>query len=219
MKPSFLLIIFCACHCLGSGQPLDSGRQERRIPDGKWMGWYMNGKPQFIRTYSVEKWRQFQNEKTRYHPKRISMPLTKLYHDNKELAEKYTNAINSFCALQNCARVNETIQDVIDNNAAQEHYHPPFENGLLHGLFINWFIDGSIKDSGYYQNGLPEGIWIKWTGDKQFYWKGFYRHGLKNKEWKLYSSNGFLIRILSYREGKLLWTKDVREGTELSETE
>lgn len=147
------------------------------------------------------------------------MPITKLYHDNKAQAEKYTKAIYSFCALQNCTWVNETSLDVIDNNAVQEHYHPPFENGLLHGLFINWFTDGAIKDSGHYHNGLPEGIWIKWTEDKQFYWKGFYRHGLKNKEWKLYLSNGFLIRILFYREGKLLWSKDMREGVEVNETE
>lgn len=214
MKPRVLIIIFCACHCLGSAQPQDSGRLVKGIPDGKWMGWYKNGHPQFIRTYSSEKWQQFQNEKIRYHPRRISLPITTLYHNNKAQVEKYTKAINSFCAPQNCTRLNE-----IDNNAAPEHYHPPFENGLLHGLFINWFVDGALKDSGYYRNGLPEGIWLKWTDDKQYYWKGYYRHGIKNKEWKLYSSTGLLIRIVFYRDGKLLWIKDVREGVEVSEKE
>ncbi|HET9747312.1 MAG TPA: hypothetical protein VFP97_16470 [Chitinophagaceae bacterium] len=211
-------MLFCACHNPGSAQPLDSGRLVRGIPDGKWMGWYKNGKPQFIRTYSAGKWRQFQNEKIRYHPKRISMPITKLYHDHKEQAEKYTKAINSFCGLQNCSRVNGNAGEVI-NSAVQEHYHPPFGNGLLHGLFINWFSDGAIKDSGHYHNGLPEGVWFKWTDDKQFYWKGFYRHGLKNKEWKLYSFTGLLIRIVFYRDGKLIWRKEVREGVGLSDTE
>ena len=197
-----------------NGQRLDSGSWQKNIPDGKWVIWYKNGKIQFTRTYSAEKWQQFQNEKSRYHPKRVSLPITKLYHENKKQAETYTTALNTFCTGQNCTRTNETQQQTAANNAEQEHYHPPFENGLLHGVFINYFADGAIKDSGNYKNGLPEGIWIKWTDDKQFYWKGFYQHGLKNKEWKLFSSAGKLLRIENYREGKLLWRKDMKEGVE-----
>ena len=66
-----------------NGRRLDSGILKKGIPDGQWSGWYENGNPQFIRTYSADKWQQFQNEKDRYHPKRVSMPLTELYHNNK----------------------------------------------------------------------------------------------------------------------------------------
>jgi len=202
-----------------NGQSLDSGALQKNLPDGVWITWYKNGQLQFIRTYSSDKWQQFQHEKSRYHPRRISMPITKLFHENKRQVEKYTTAINSFCAKQNCARADEELRQLIDNNATQEHYHPPFENGLLHGLFVNYFPDGAVKDSGNYKNGLPEGIWIKWTDDKQFYWKGFYQHGMKNKEWKLYSMDGKLIRVVFYREGKYLWRKDMKEGIEIRQEE
>lgn len=197
-----------------NGQTLDSGWLIKGIPDGKWTTWYKNGNVQFIRTYSADKWKQFQNEKTRYHPKRVSMPITKLYHDNRKQAEKYTTAINSFCGRRDCVRSNEQLQQIIDNNVKQEHYHPVFENGLLHGVFINYFPDGMVKDSGNYKNGLPEGLWIKWTDDRQFYWQGFFEHGLKDKEWKLYSSNRKLIRITFYRMDRFLWRKDMAEGVE-----
>ncbi len=202
-----------------NGQPLDSGLFKKGLPHGEWKGWYENGNPQFIRTYSFDKWQQFQNEKARYHPKRISMPLTEIYHNNKKQSQKYTTARNTFCAIQNCNRVKEGLQQKIDNNADQQHYHPVFENGLLHGPFANYFPDGTVKDSGNYKNGLPEGMWIKWTDERQFYWMGHYQHGRKNNEWKLYTSADKLIRIVFYRQGKFLWRNDMKEGFETTEEE
>jgi len=192
-----------------NGQLLDSGLLQKGIPDGTWLVRYQNGNIQFIRTYSADKWLQFQNEKVRYHPKRISMPITKLFHDNKTKAQLYTTAINTFCVQQNCH----------GGNKETEHYHPLFENGLLHGPFANYFSDGAIKDTGIYRDGLPEDLWIKYTDDKKYYWKGFYHHGMKNKEWKLYSSNDKLIRILFFKDGKYLWRKDMQERVPAIENE
>ena len=200
-------------------QMLDTGYLIKGIPDGQWMGWYKNGKPRFIRTYSASKWQQYHLEKSRYHPKRIVLPITQLYHENKQRAAIYTTAIYSFCSKKDCTRDNETLQQMINNNNEQEHYHPLFDDGLLHGVFVNYFSDGSIKDTGNYKNGLPEGLWINWTDDKQFYWKGYYQHGLKDKEWKLYAANGKLIRLVAWREGKLLWKKNMKEGVEVVEIE
>ena len=200
-----------------NGQLLDSGLLVKGLPDGIWIMHNRNGTQKFLRTYSFDKWQQFQNEKIRYHPKRITMPLTRLFHENMKQPEKYTRTIHTFCAKKNCVREKEDFLQTIDNNKEQEHYHPVFENGLLHGPFANYFSDGTVKDSGNYKNGLPEGIWIKWTDDKQFYWNGHYHHGVKNKEWKLYASNGKLIRILFFKEGKYIWRKDMKEGVELDE--
>jgi antitoxin component YwqK of YwqJK toxin-antitoxin module len=203
-----------------NGQLLDSGFMQKGIPDGMWLVKYQNGATQFIRTYSSDKWQQFQNEKERYHPKRISMPITKLFYENKNKAQLFTTAINTFCAQQNCPGNNkESLSQKINANSKGEHYHPLFENGLLHGPFANYFSDGAIKDTGTYRDGLPEDLWTKWTDDKKYYWKGFYHHGLKNKEWKLYSSAGQLIRIISYRDGKYLWRKDMKEGIETTKEE
>lgn len=202
------------------GQPLDAGFLQKGIPDGKWSGWYANGNPRFIRTYASDKWQQLQQEKTRYHPKRVSMPITQLWVENKKQATKYTNAVNTFCNPAACSRNrNETLAQRINDNVSTDHYHPLFENGLLHGTFVNYFPDGSVKDSGVYRNGLPEDLWIKWTDDKKFYWKGYYHHGMKNKEWKLYSSTGRLIRILFFKDGKYVWRKDMIEGVEETEEE
>jgi antitoxin component YwqK of YwqJK toxin-antitoxin module len=198
-----------------NGRPLDSGSLKKGIPDGEWWAWYENGNPQFIRTYSADKWQQFQNEKDRYHPKRVSMPLTKLYYDNKRQANKYLIVANTFCAVKNCKRNNEDLQQAIEQNILQQHYHPVFREGLLHGVFANYFPDGAVKDSGNYKNGLPEGMWIKWTDDKQFYWEGHYSHGRKNKEWKLYNANNKLVSIVSFRQGEVLWRKDMKEGVEI----
>ncbi|HJS53712.1 MAG TPA: hypothetical protein VJ765_04185 [Chitinophagaceae bacterium] len=194
------------------GQKLDSGLMRLGIPDETWTGWYPDGTIQFIRTYSADKWQQFHLEKLRYHSKRISLPLTQLYHENKKLAEKYISAINSFCVTAKCTRVrNESLSQKINNNSTGDHYHPLFENGLLHGPFVNYFPAGAVKVSGNYKNGLPEGLWIKWTDDRQFYWKGFYQHGMKNKEWKLYRSSGQLVSIVFYKHGKYMWRKDLKE--------
>src|SRR5688572_30345009 len=140
-----------------NGQQADSGSMQKGIPDGKWMAWYTNGDPRSIRTYSFDKWQQVQIEKSRYHPKKVFMPITQLFHENKKQAEKYTTAINTFCAKQNCVRTNEGLQQTIDNNTAQEHYHPVLQEGLLHGPFVNYFPGGTAKNSGQSKNWLPEG--------------------------------------------------------------
>ena len=222
MKLLFLSIILCVCCFAGNaqlslpdtvseGRSVDSGIVKKGIPDGTWKTWYKKGQVQFLRTYSFDKWQQFQQEKIRYHPKRISLPITQLFHENKQQAQKYLDAIHTFCAIQKCPGVNAKDEP--------EHYHPPFENGLLHGPFANYFPDGNLKDTGHYKNGLPEDLWTKWTDDRQFYWKGHYRHGKKNKEWKLYTANDKLISIVSFREGKFVWRKDMKEGVEIAAEE
>ena len=62
-----------------NGQLLDSGMLVKGIPDGDWTIHHVDGTQKFLRTYSFDKWQLFQNEKIRYHPKRISMPLTKTF--------------------------------------------------------------------------------------------------------------------------------------------
>ena len=141
------------------------------------------------------------------------MQITKLFHENKKQAEKYITAINTFCAKEICPITNN------NNSTELDHYHPPFDKGLLHGTFASYFPDGTLKDSGHYKDGLPEGVWIKWTDDKQFYWKGFYKHGVKTNEWKLYAASDRLVSIVSFRNGKYLWRKDIKDGVEIEQEE
>jgi antitoxin component YwqK of YwqJK toxin-antitoxin module len=197
-----------------NGNRMDSGRLEKGIPDGAWQVWYENGTPQFIRTYSADKWERFQQEAARYHPRKIAYPVTELYRKNKPEAEKYLSGIRSYCIMQNCGRPGrENILQVAAGNNEEKHYHPVFEKGLLHGLYISYFSSGAVKDSGHYRNGLPEGIWVKWSDEAASYWKGHYRHGKKEKEWKLYSAEGRLMRMAYYKHGKEVWKKEMQSGT------
>jgi antitoxin component YwqK of YwqJK toxin-antitoxin module len=201
-----------------NGQMLDSGSFQKGIPDGTWRGWFENGNQKFIRTYSADKWQLYKQEIVRYHPRKILMPISGLYNKNKKEAQKYTDAINTFCNPSICSRFNkEDLLQKINNNKG-DHNHPLFEVGFLHGPFINYFPGGAVKDSGNYKDGLPEGLWINWTNDRQYYWKGFYIHGQKEKEWKLYMANGRLIRIILYKKGKQMWRKEIKEGVALNET-
>ena len=194
-----------------NGSKIDSGSLQSGIPDGEWKVWGENGAPKYVRTYSSEKWKEYQHEKVRYHQRKVNLRITQLFHENKNKAALYTNAINTFCAPATCGRSeHESLSQKIDNNS-KDHYHPLFQNGLLHGPFINYFPDGKIKDSGNYKDGLPEGLWLKWTDDKQYYWKGHYLHGLKNKEWKLYMANDKLVRVAFYKNGKYIWRKDFKD--------
>jgi antitoxin component YwqK of YwqJK toxin-antitoxin module len=191
--------------------PCDAGTFQKGIPDGAWTVWYNNGNPRFVRTYSEDKWRRFELERLRYHPKRIASPLAELAQKNREKAEVYINAHRSFCDPLYCtADENTGVLRRLYENSSSDHYHPLFEKGLLHGLFINYFPDGTVKDSGDYENGLPHGPWLHYTAFGQSYWSGYYHHGEKDKEWKLYESSGQLLRIIGYNKGKELWRKEIR---------
>jgi hypothetical protein len=125
-----------------NGQKLDSGFMKMGIPDKTWAGWYSDGTVQFIRTLA-EKWQQFQLEKLRYHPKRISLlPHTALSLQQKR-AEKYISAINSFC-VKITARAQRKFITENKNNSIGDHYHPLLENGLLHGHLLIIF-PGPLK--------------------------------------------------------------------------
>lgn len=198
-----------------NGNRMDSGRFQKGIPHGAWKVWNEDGTPQFIRTYSAEKWERFQQEAVRYHPRKNAYPVTELYQKNKPEAEKHLSGILSYCTLQNCDRPSkENILQVATGNNEEKHYHPVFEKGLMHGLYVNYFANGAVKDSGHYRDGLPEGIWKIWSGNAASYWKGHYRHGKKEKEWKLYSAEGRLLRIIHYRHGRETWKKEMRSGTD-----
>lgn len=179
-------------------QSCDSGTLVKGIPDGEWRVWYADGQVQFVRNYSADKWQRFQNEKDGANPKQIVYPLTTLYKENRSKARQYLSSGYSFCLDKDCGSDAEA--------GLPDHYHPVFETGLLHGEYINYFPNGTVKDSGYYENGLPHGPWAHRSADQQ-YWQGHYQHGLKDKEWKHYDATGRLLEIVDYKKGEEVWRK------------
>ena len=75
---------------------------------------------------------------------------------------------------------------------------------------MNYFDNGQVKDSGYYQKGIREGYWIHRESPDMETMAGAYRHGLKDQEWKIYSQDGILLQIMFYRKGTLRWQKQFR---------
>lgn len=193
-----------------NGNPCDSGKLYKGIPDGTWQVWYPDGTLQFYRTYSADKWQRFQQEIVRYHPKRPSYPLTRLYHNDRGKAESLLSQGISFCNSSACIRHAETIEERMISNTAGGEYHPLFEKGMLHGLFVNYFKDGSIKDSGFYSTGLRANAWVHWSSDQKGFWKGAYLNGMKDREWKYFSAEGILLHITYYKRGKEIWSKEMQ---------
>lgn len=193
-----------------NNNPCDSGTFSKGIPDGTWQVWYTDGQVQFIRTYSADRWQRFLHERLRYHPKRTTTPLVNLLQENNEKAEWFISPLHSFCSQSSCSGdAAKNILQQLYHNSSGKHYHPLFEKGLLHGLFINYFPDGAVRDSGNYENGLPHGLWIHHAPGRENRWSGYYHHGEKDKEWKLYDHNGRLVSISNYNKGKELWRKDL----------
>lgn len=162
----------------------DQGKLVKGIPDGEWKVWYPNGKLRFVRNYSSDKLKRIQQEWIRPHPRMPNYPLTQLYQSNRGKALSFTRSSYSF------------------KEAAANSYTPVFKSCLHHGLFINYFESGQIKDSGYYKNGLRTGVWIESLSNETEYWMGNYSNGIKTGTWKRFNSNKRMLELVDYRKGK-----------------
>lgn len=174
-----------------SGMRWEEGSMEKGIPDGAWQVWYPDGRLQFVRNYSADKWQRFQLQKKQKGTRQIIYPITSLYSNNRNEAMRYLLSSSVF-------------------NSATGDYYPVFEQGLLHGTFINYFPNGDVKDSGHYENGLPHGIWVHYSIDRQQYSIGAYHHGVKHQEWKTFLPEGKLEEIIAYKNGKEIWRKKIK---------
>ncbi|MBC7904576.1 MAG: hypothetical protein H7Y27_14215 [Gemmatimonadaceae bacterium] len=154
----------------------DSGLMRKSVPDGQWKVWDQDGNLKHIRTFSSEKLRRIKNEMRVSHPRRINHPLTNIYMKNRAEALRYLHPSYAF--------------------PAQEAYKPVFREGLLNGLYMNFFEDGSSRDSGVYSNGLREGVWVEKdrTGTVS---RGIYKNGKKSGAWNEYR-NGQILRTVFY---------------------
>ena len=181
-----------------SGLLCDSGTLVSGLPDGEWKHWNENGQLVALRTYSADRFRRIQLELTRYTPRRVAYPLTVMYNKNRAAASKYLHSSYSF--PHSIRRIDDqSLQQWVAANITPGNvYHPVFDRSLHHGLFMNFFSDGQVKDSGYYQNGLREGVWVhreSATGGRRM---GAYKNGVRVKEWRYYTPSGKLAGMIFY---------------------
>ena len=68
---------------------------------------------------------------------------------------------------------------------------------------MNYFENGAVKDSGYFENGLKHGVWKETSTENNILAIGFYDHGLKSGQWKYYNASEQLLYTDLYsKEGK-----------------
>ena len=192
-----------------NGQTCDSGRLVRNIPDGEWSIRNHSGRLIAVRTFSAEGYHRVLEEITRPNPRRNFYQLGQIALQNRNLALHYLQAEYSFPDKRKDATFH-SIRELVLANANGKSYRPVFENALLDGLYMNYFDNGQVKDSGYYQKGIREGYWIHRESPDMETMAGAYRHGLKDQEWKIYSQDGILLQIMFYRKGTLRWQKQFR---------
>ncbi len=190
----------------------DSGRLEKGLPDGVWKHWDTHGNLITLRSYSADKYGRIKNEMLRYHPRRIAFPLTVLYQQNKHAALKYMDVSYSFSSAKKTETVRRFPELIVKNITPGNGYQPVFDHILHHGPYLNFFPDGSVRDSGYYHNGLKQGLWIHRDTARNIIFKGSYANGTKVKEWKAYDASGKLKEILFYTpERRIKMEKTISE--------
>lgn len=186
--------------------PCDSGRLVKGVPTSEWKHWNREGQLVSLRTYDASKLQRVKNEIRRNHPKEAVYPLTALHRKNTRHAAQYMHAGYSF---DFGGRVHPaSLREAVAHNITSGNkYRPLFDECLHHGLYMNWYDNGTTKDSGHYRNGLKEGIWLHRKADGS-YQTGVYRHGQKNAEWKEYDAKQRLAHLHFYnRKGQLEWSK------------
>lgn len=174
--------------------PSDSGSFENNLPDGLWKTWYPNGQLKTIRNYSAEKFRYIKNDLLINHPKNQRYIITKLAQQKEDVSKYFEPDYNSeiITSMTLLGRIQQNTSN--DNN----NYIAPFNQSLHHGIFINYDMNGVVKDSGNYVNGLRNGLWKE--SDESLAASGFYQHGFRAGQWKFYDASGILLYTELYNK-------------------
>lgn len=69
------------------------------------------------------------------------------------------------------------------------------------GEWVNWYHDGSLKESGLYQNGVREGSWKGWYENGQKKYVLQYQDNLKHGLYTAWSPSGRLTKDIEYNKG------------------
>jgi antitoxin component YwqK of YwqJK toxin-antitoxin module len=188
----------------------DSGGFKNNIPHGVWKSWYPNGKLRSIRTYDAFKLAKAKRDIALSESKAVMSPIADIARKNPAVAYSFLMADYSFHtlavqpALVFAANNWLSLTKRIAYNLSHESsYVPPFSECLHHGLYMNFYETGSVKDSGYYKDGVREGMWEEWLHGGHTRSYGFYRHGHRVDIWKFYNTSGKLIYVKAYnRNGR-----------------
>jgi antitoxin component YwqK of YwqJK toxin-antitoxin module len=193
----------------------DSGVLENDLPDGEWKTWYPDGQLRTIRHYSAVKYHGLSEEIRRNNNRATFFHLSAIYRKNRNAFNRYIAPEYSFSSIPGrelpSLPPGSPLKMIADLNTSNGNsfYLPPFNKCLHHGLYMNYFPSGAVKDSGYYKNGLREGVWMEMIEDENVRSIGYYRHGQKKDIWKYYNPEGKLLYIQHFnRHGQLVGAKE-----------
>jgi antitoxin component YwqK of YwqJK toxin-antitoxin module len=190
-----------------AGHLCDSGKLVSNLPDGEWKFWGHNGRLKAIRTYDAEKFNRVYEEIHRYNPKRSFYFIAALSQKNIKEALWYLTSVYSLSGKKDRQHFSSLRQQVQSNITVGNSYQPVFSECLHEGLYMNFFENGQVKDSGYYKDGIRNGKWIHYEAPAGNRWEGAYHNGQKIKEWKYYNKEGGLTEIVTYHQGQINWRK------------
>lgn len=201
-------------------QLCDSGRLVRNVPDGEWKSWYNNGSPRSIRTYSAYRLHRIKDEIPRRQAKATFFAITDIAKTDPTYAWQLLTPVYSYITLAlNAADPHlaspRALEDRVEQNILSgfHPYLPPFTECVHHGLYMNYFPNGKVKDSGLYFNGLREGVWVEWINNGAMRSTGAYHRGLRHDSWKYHTATGKLVGVKTYnRRGKETGSKRIRES-------
>jgi antitoxin component YwqK of YwqJK toxin-antitoxin module len=194
-----------------NNQLCDSGTFVKGIPQGEWKYWDSKGQLRAIRHYNAGKLTRIKEEMSRSNPKNTLYPITVLYKKNRKQGEVYLKAGYSFdFTVYHPQRI--SLKQAVENNINEEEgYRPVFDECLHHGLYMNYYANGLVKDSGYYKNGLRDGLWLQRNTADNSYLTGTYKNGAKHGEWKEYNAAGRLMTFFFYNKGEEQWRKKMKD--------
>lgn len=179
------------------GFPADSGSMSKGIPDGEWRVYYANGSLRYIRHFDAFLLRKIKNDIIREN-RYSSYSIAAMFKKNPASAEGYLQAGYFFSGQVNAATNNLSLMERVNHNVTiveSGNYYPPFREGLLHGVYINYYPNGAIQDSGYYKYGLRDGLWQEWENEGRIKKIGVYHKGIKKGMWKYYNNQGKLTAL------------------------
>lgn len=83
-----------------------------------------------------------------------------------------------------------------------KHYEGTYDQGQIHGHWIEYYPSGNKKNEGQLSNGKFEGLWSLYREDGTIEIQSTFAGGNLDGEWKEFDKSGKVIRTLNYRNDK-----------------
>jgi hypothetical protein len=85
-----------------------------------------------------------------------------------------------------------------------------FLNGKMNGKWISWHSNGPRAAEGNYKDGKQIGPFTAWHDNGQIEVQGQHKDDKANGEWSYWDKTGKLIKKLTWDNGKLISTQEIK---------